>query len=175
MGSVGDCFDNAMCESFFATLECELLNRRGFKSQIEARMAIFEFIEDRYNPQRRHSAINYLPPLTSRETIEKTLITAAPHRPPKRGYSTTICRDSWKRGSQSSSISLTLGVTTRASAISLQPISISDADQQSRKEANYQTSDHRITTTTASTSGRLNFNPMAHSSPTSSCALSQLF
>jgi transposase InsO family protein len=42
MGSVGDCFDNAMCESFFATLECELLDRRHFKTQIEARMAIFE-------------------------------------------------------------------------------------------------------------------------------------
>ena len=46
MGSVGDCFDNARCESFFATLECELLDRRRFKTQIEARMAIFEFIED---------------------------------------------------------------------------------------------------------------------------------
>ena len=45
MGSVGDCFDNAMCESFFATLECELLGRQHFKTQIEARMAIFEFIE----------------------------------------------------------------------------------------------------------------------------------
>jgi len=45
MGSVGGCFDNAMCESFFAPLECELLDRRRFKTQIEARMAIFEFIE----------------------------------------------------------------------------------------------------------------------------------
>ena len=45
MGSVGDCFDNAMCESFFATLACELLDRRHFKTQIEARVAIFEFIE----------------------------------------------------------------------------------------------------------------------------------
>jgi putative transposase len=43
-GSVGDCFDNAMCESFFATLECELLNRRSFKTQVEARMAVFDFI-----------------------------------------------------------------------------------------------------------------------------------
>ena len=63
MGSAGDCFDNAMCESFFATLECELLNRRSFKSQVEARMAIFEFIEGWYNPRRRHSAINYLSPI----------------------------------------------------------------------------------------------------------------
>jgi putative transposase len=63
MGSVGDCFDNAMCESFFATLECELLNRRHFKSQIEARLAIFEFIEGWYNPHRRHSALDYRSPI----------------------------------------------------------------------------------------------------------------
>jgi putative transposase len=63
MGSVGDCFDNAMCESFFATLECELLDRRHFKTQIEARMAVFEFIEGWYNPHRRHSALDYLSPI----------------------------------------------------------------------------------------------------------------
>jgi hypothetical protein len=45
MGSVGDCFHNAMCESFFATLECELLDRTSFKTQAEARMAVFDFIE----------------------------------------------------------------------------------------------------------------------------------
>ena len=53
-GSVGDCYDNAMCESFFATLECELLERRRFRSHAEARMAVFEFIEGWYNPRRRH-------------------------------------------------------------------------------------------------------------------------
>lgn len=63
MGTVGDCFDNALCESFFATLECELLERRGFKTQIEARMAIFDFIEGWYNPHRRHSALGYLSPI----------------------------------------------------------------------------------------------------------------
>jgi putative transposase len=62
-GSVGDCFDNAMCESFFATLECELLNRRRFKTQVEARMAAFDFIEGWYNPHRRHSALDYLSPI----------------------------------------------------------------------------------------------------------------
>jgi putative transposase len=41
MGSVGDAYDNAMCESFFATLECELLDRRRFTSQAEARVACF--------------------------------------------------------------------------------------------------------------------------------------
>jgi putative transposase len=71
MGSVGDCFDNAMCESFFATLECELLERRHFKTQIEARLAIFEFIEGWYNPHRRHSAINYLSPIDFERTYRQ--------------------------------------------------------------------------------------------------------
>ncbi len=63
MGSVGDAYDNALCESFFATLECELLDRRRFRSQAEARMAVFSFIEGFYNPRRRHSALGYLSPL----------------------------------------------------------------------------------------------------------------
>ena len=63
MGSVGDAYDNAMCESFFATLECELLDRHRFKTQAEARIAIFEFIEGFYNPRRRHSSIGYLSPI----------------------------------------------------------------------------------------------------------------
>ena len=63
MGSSGDCYDNAMCESFFATLECELLDRRRFKSQVEARMVVFHFIEGFYNPRRRHSALDYLSPV----------------------------------------------------------------------------------------------------------------
>lgn len=62
-GSVGDCFDNAMCESFFATLECECLDRRRFKTQREARMAVFDFIEGFYNPHRRHSALGYESPV----------------------------------------------------------------------------------------------------------------
>lgn len=62
MGSVGDCFDNALCESFFATLECELLARRRFKTQEEARSAVFEFLEGWYNRHRRHSALGYLSP-----------------------------------------------------------------------------------------------------------------
>ena len=62
-GSVGDCYDNAMCESFFATLECELLDRRRFATKAEARMAIFTFIEGWYNPRRRHSALGYVSPM----------------------------------------------------------------------------------------------------------------
>ena len=53
MGSAGDAYDNAMCESFFATLECELLARHRFKSQPEARIAVFAFIEGFYNPRPR--------------------------------------------------------------------------------------------------------------------------
>ena len=63
MGSVGDAYDNAMCESFFATLECELLDLNKFHSQSEARMAVFSFIEGWYNPTRRHSGLDYLSPI----------------------------------------------------------------------------------------------------------------
>lgn len=62
MGSVGDCYDNAMCESFFATLECELLDRVRFATHAEAELAIFDFIEGFYNTQRRHSALGYRSP-----------------------------------------------------------------------------------------------------------------
>jgi putative transposase len=63
MGSVGDAYDNAMAEAFFANLECELLDRRVFRSQAEARMEIFRSIEGWYNPRRRHSALGYLSPV----------------------------------------------------------------------------------------------------------------
>jgi putative transposase len=63
MGSVGDCYDNAMCESFFATLECEFLDRRRFKTQEEARNGVFWFIEGWYNPRRRHSALGQISPV----------------------------------------------------------------------------------------------------------------
>ena len=63
MGSVGDAYDNAMAESFFASLECELLDRRSFRSKTEARLAVFTWIEAWYNPRRRHSALEYLSPL----------------------------------------------------------------------------------------------------------------
>ena len=64
MGSVGDCFDNALCESFFATLECELLERERFLTQAAAKRALFEFIEGWYNPHRLHSALGYEAPLS---------------------------------------------------------------------------------------------------------------
>ena len=52
-----------MAESFFATLEREVLNRRRFRSQAEARLAIFQWLEGWYNPHRRHSSLGYLSPI----------------------------------------------------------------------------------------------------------------
>ena len=73
MGSVGDAYDNAMCESFFATLECELLERRRFASQAEARMACFGFIEGWYNPVRLHSGLGYRSPIAYETAMEMTI------------------------------------------------------------------------------------------------------
>jgi putative transposase len=72
MGSRGDCFDNAMAESFFATLECELLARRSFPTRNAARLALFDYIEGFSNTHRRHSALDYLSPLAyeRRGTVE---------------------------------------------------------------------------------------------------------
>lgn len=63
MGSVGDCYDNAMCESFNATLECELLVKHRFTTHREAALAVFEFIEGFYNPRRRHTSIGNISPI----------------------------------------------------------------------------------------------------------------
>lgn len=63
MGSVGDCYDNAMCESFNATLECELLDRHRFKNPREAALTVFDFIEGWYNPHRRHTSIGNISPI----------------------------------------------------------------------------------------------------------------
>ena len=67
MGSVGDCYDNAMCESFFATLECELIERESFSERLEARLSVFTFIEGWYNPHRLHSALDYQSPASYEE------------------------------------------------------------------------------------------------------------
>jgi len=62
-GSVGDCYDNALAESFFATLECELIARRRWPSKTEGKRDTFQFIEGWYNTTRRHSALDYLSPI----------------------------------------------------------------------------------------------------------------
>ena len=63
MGTVGDAYDNAMAESFFASLECELIDRRSWKTKTEARLAIFTWIEAWYNPHRRHKGIQQQSPI----------------------------------------------------------------------------------------------------------------
>lgn len=77
MGSVGDAYDNALCESFFSPLECELLARRRFASHAEARMATFSFIEAWYNPARLHPALGYRSPMTYVKE-EQQAVTVAP-------------------------------------------------------------------------------------------------
>jgi putative transposase len=76
MGSVGDAYDNAQCESFFATLECELLNRRRFQTQIVARLAVFEYLDGWYNPHRRHSALGYLSPVAYEQSRAAAILAA---------------------------------------------------------------------------------------------------
>ena len=82
MGSVGDCYDNAMCESFFATLECELLDRTRFETRHAAELAVFDFVEGWYNPQRRHSALGYLSPIAYEEKIKREIPTLPKTVPP---------------------------------------------------------------------------------------------
>ena len=72
MGSVGDCYDNALCESFFASLECELLDRRRFTTRADARLALFQYIEGFYNTRRRHSSLGYLSPMNFERRFKKT-------------------------------------------------------------------------------------------------------
>ena len=73
--SVGDAYDNAMAESFFSTLEAELLSRRRFASQAEARMACFSYVEDWYNPVRLHSSLGYRSPMAYEADREAALTT----------------------------------------------------------------------------------------------------
>ena len=63
MGRVGSAYDNAMMESFFSTLQRELLDRRQWQTRSELALAIFEWIEAWYNPHRRHTSIGDLSPV----------------------------------------------------------------------------------------------------------------
>ena len=62
MGSIGDCYDNAMIESFWGRMQTELLNRRKWRTRLELAKAIFEYLEIFHNRQRRHSALGMLTP-----------------------------------------------------------------------------------------------------------------
>jgi putative transposase len=63
MGSVGDCYDNAVCETFHASLKKERIYRQSWPTRAAARAAVFEYIEGWYNPRRRHSTLGYLSPI----------------------------------------------------------------------------------------------------------------
>ncbi|MBR7829894.1 DDE-type integrase/transposase/recombinase, partial [Actinospica sp. MGRD01-02] len=73
MGSIGDCFDNSMVESFFGTLQLELLDRRLWPTRQDLANAIFEYIEAWYNPRRRHSTLDMLSPIQY-EQIHASLV-----------------------------------------------------------------------------------------------------
>ena len=78
MGSGGDCYGNAMCKNFSATLGCELPDRRKFKTKAESRVAFFEFIEGRYNSSRRHPALGYRLPINYERTAAEGLESPSP-------------------------------------------------------------------------------------------------
>ncbi len=63
MGSIGDCYDNSMIESFWSRMQVELLDRRRWKTRIELANAIFEYLEVWHNRQRRHSRLDMLTPI----------------------------------------------------------------------------------------------------------------
>lgn len=71
MSRTGDCWDNAVAESFFATLTKELLSEGLFKSRAIAARELFEFIEIWYNRQRRHSSLGYRSPAQFEEELRK--------------------------------------------------------------------------------------------------------
>jgi transposase InsO family protein len=77
MGSRGDALDNAMCESFFASLETELLDRVAFATRERARMGLFDWIEGFYNSHRLHSALGYLSPVEFERRQALTYVLAA--------------------------------------------------------------------------------------------------
>lgn len=92
MGTVGDAYDNAMAESFFATLECELIDRRVWQTHTQARLAIFTWIEAWYNPRRRHSGIGQMSPMNferQHAQRQKSTTTPAPHA--EHGLPTGCC------------------------------------------------------------------------------------
>ncbi len=81
MGTVGDCYDNALAESLFATVECELLQRVRLTNREEAKTAIFRFLEGFYNRRRRHSALGYVAPVEFERSWSEARVAAAKRGP----------------------------------------------------------------------------------------------
>ena len=90
MGSVGDCFD-AMCESFFATIECELIEGESFADRSEARRAVFDFVEVFYNPRRLHSALDYQSPVNCEQEYFREQPVPSERLPPCRSMIACAC------------------------------------------------------------------------------------
>ena len=80
MGTVGDAYDNAMAESFFASLEAELIERHSFESKAQGRIAVFTWIEGWYNSRRPHNGLGYLSPMTF-EGSQQSRFNAGEHDP----------------------------------------------------------------------------------------------
>ena len=92
MGSRGDCYDNAVAESFFATLKKELIHGRTWPTKAELRTEVFEYIEVFYNRRRRHSTLGFLSPeqfetITHHHHLKELATRLNPPCPPKRGNS----------------------------------------------------------------------------------------
>jgi putative transposase len=77
MGSIGDCYDNALAESFFATLETELIDRSDWATTSAAKVAVFDYIEVFYNRIRRHSSLGKLSPEQFEQRYRSSLVVAA--------------------------------------------------------------------------------------------------
>jgi putative transposase len=77
MGSVGDCYDNAMIEAFWSRMQVELLDTRRWKTPVELANAIFEYIEIFHNRRRRHSSLGMPTPIEFELKNSKTTLTAA--------------------------------------------------------------------------------------------------
>ena len=92
--------DNALCESFFASLECDLLDRRCFASQVEARMACFSFIEGFYNPTRRRSALGYRSPICDERRSKHTDSPPPPEPSTKPGQLHRFAGPRWRTGAR---------------------------------------------------------------------------
>ena len=99
MGSVGDCYDNAVCETFHASIKKERIYRQAWPTRAEARAAVFEYIEGWYNPRRRHSTPGYLSPAQYEQQHAEQLQTALESTPPSNGSLVTITPTTSRRTS----------------------------------------------------------------------------
>ena len=75
-GTVGDCFDNSMMESFWSSMQIELLNRKKWRTRVDLANAMFEYIEIFYNRTRRHSQLAYATPIEHELRFNTTSISA---------------------------------------------------------------------------------------------------